>query len=170
MTMKFIGAILVVAACGGVGISMAAAYRREERRLGLLIKAINYMEWELQFRLTPLPGLCRAAAEEATGEIGRIFSGLADELDRQVAPNVSVCMATAVHNVSGLSCEMKNILISLGHCLGRFDLQGQTKGLEAVRSECQRQLSALNTNRQQRLRCYQTLGFCAGAAVVILFI
>lgn len=170
MSLKIIGAVLVVAACGGIGISMAAAHRREERGFSWLIKAINFMEWELQFRLTPLPGLCRSAAGEAGGEVGQIFSDLADELDRQVAPDAAACMGAAIRKTPRLSADMKNNLTSLGHCLGRFDLQGQLKGLESVRLACCQQLSALHTNRQQRLRGYQTLGFCAGAALVILFI
>lgn len=170
MSLKIIGAVLVVAACGGIGISMAAAHRREERGLDRLIKAIHFMEWELQFRLTPLPGLCRAAAEEAGVEIRQIFSDLADELDRQVAPDAAVCMSAVIRKRPRLSGEMKDNLSNLGHCLGRFDLQGQLKGLENVRLACCQQLSDLQTNRKERLRGYQTLGFCAGAALVILFI
>ena len=62
------------------------------------------------------------------------------------------------------------ILSELGESLGRFDLPGQLKGLEAVRRKCLMELEALGRNRTERLRCYQTLGLCAGAALVILFI
>ena len=61
-------------------------------------------------------------------------------------------------------------LILLGRWLGRFDLDGQLKGLDAVRQECRRHLEELNNNREVRLRSYQTLGLCAGAAIAILFI
>jgi hypothetical protein len=54
--------------------------------------------------------------------------------------------------------------------MGRFDLEGQLNGLEAVRTRCRDWLDELISGREVRLRNYQTLGLCAGAALVILFI
>jgi hypothetical protein len=54
--------------------------------------------------------------------------------------------------------------------MGKFDIDGQINGLEAVRSLCRRMLDELTSGREVRLRNYQTLGLCAGAALVILFI
>ena len=59
-------------------------------------------------------------------------------------------------------------LQNLGNSLGRFDLSGQLKGLEGVRQECRGKLTRLMGNQEVRLRSYQTLGLCAGAALVIL--
>jgi hypothetical protein len=41
---------------------------------------------------------------------------------------------------------------------------------KSVQEFCQREMEILSTNRANRLRSYQTLGLCAGAAMVILFI
>ena len=46
------GAALVIAGCGGFGFSIASGYKREEGILRQLLRALNYMEWELQYRLT----------------------------------------------------------------------------------------------------------------------
>ena len=62
MSIKLIGAALIIAGCDGVGFSMAAAHRREESALRQLIGALDYMGCELQYHLTPLPELCRSAA------------------------------------------------------------------------------------------------------------
>ena len=58
----------------------------------------------------------------------------------------------------------------LGQNLGRFDLQGQLKGMETVRNYCDLELESLGKNREERMRSYQTLGLCAGAALAILFV
>jgi stage III sporulation protein AB len=58
----------------------------------------------------------------------------------------------------------------LGQSLGRFDLEGQLKGIEMTKSETQRILQEYTDNQDSRIRCYQTLSICAGAAVAILFI
>lgn len=170
MNYKWIGAIFIVVSCGGFGFSVAAAQLREEKTLRQLIAALDYMECELQYRLTPLPELCRQAGADARGCIREVFLGLAGELEAQIAPDVASCMDAALARVRDLPAHTRESLQLLGQTLGRFDLPGQLKGLDAVRFACRRRLEELTTNKEPRLRSYQTLGLCAGAALAILFI
>lgn len=170
MNLKLIGAILIIVGCGGVGFSMAAAHRREEKALRQLIGALDYMGCELQYHLTPLPLLCRNAAAESGGAVSQVLLCLAAELENQIAPDASVCMNAAVAKTPRLPQRAKKNLLSLGNCLGRFDLQGQLSGLEGARQQCRRELDELTTDRDVRLRSYQTLGLCAGSALAILFL
>lgn len=170
MSLKIIGAILIVAACGGVGFSMASAHRREEHALRQLIGALDYMGCELQYHLTPLPELCRCAAAECSGCVSQVLLHLATELENQIAPDVSSCMNAAVSKAPKMPHRIRKNLTRLGSSLGRFDLQGQLKGLESARHFCRRDLEDLCKNREERLRSYQTLGLCAGSALAILFL
>lgn len=170
MSVKWIGAVLVMVGCGGFGFSLAASYRREEQMLRQLISVLNFMECELQYRLTPLPELCRQAAREARGGVREVLTRLAQELEEQIAPDVLSCMRSALAGGKDLPRRVGDVCLQLGHSLGRFDLPGQLKGLESVREACRRELEELDKNRDVRLRSYQTLGLCAGAALAILFL
>ncbi len=170
MSYKWIGTIFIIVGCGGFGFSLAAAQLREERILRQLICALDLMECELQYRLTPLPDLCRLAGEDAKGCIQDVLLALSRELEAQVSPDVSTCMYAALSAVPDIPTQTRDALELLGQSLGRFDLPGQLKGLDAVRATCRRQLDVLTTNKEPRLRSYQTLGICAGAALAILFI
>lgn len=170
MSTKWIGAILVVTACGGFGFLMALGYKREEKYLRQLASLLDYMSCELECRLTPLPELCRKAANQGNHGIGAVFSGLAEELEGQTLPEVANCMDAALSKVSQLPPLTKKACIQMGTSLGHFDLSGQLKGLKAVEIYCQRELEKLSQHREERLRSYQTLGLCAGAALAILFI
>ena len=170
MSLKWIGAILIVLGCGGFGAALAASHRREESALRQLVAALDLMECELQYRLTPLPELCRQAGAESRGCVREVLLRLSDELDAQIAPEVASCMHAALSAVKDLPSRTAEALELLGSSLGRFDLTGQLKGLESVRAACRRELEGLTSNRDVRLRSYQTLGFCAGAALVILFL
>ena len=170
MTLKMIGAILIIVGCGGVGFSMAAAHRREEKALRQLISALDYMGCELQYHLTPLPQLCRNAAAESGGAVSRVFLCLATELESQIAPDASACMSAVLSKNQKLPQRAKKNLMALGSSLGRFDLHGQLSGLDAARQQCRRELDELTTDRDVRLRSYQTLGLCAGSALAILFL
>lgn len=170
MNVKLIGAVLIIAGCGGVGFSMAAAHRREEGALRHLISALDYMGWELQYRLTPLPELCRSAAAESSGCVRQALNNLATELESQIAPDAAACMNAALAKTPKLPPRVRKLMLSLGSSLGRFDLPGQMKGLESTRQLCRHELEELSTDRNVRLRSYQTLGLCAGSALAILFL
>lgn len=170
MGYEMFGAALIIGGCGEFGICLGASVRREVRELEGLLRALDLMENQLQYRLTPLPDLCRMAGKEASGAVGQVFENLARELDRQTAPEVAGCMKAALRQQRGLSPEMGRALAGLGRELGRFDLPGQLRGLERARGRCQRMLEEIRKNRVARLREYRTLGLCAGAALAILLL
>lgn len=170
MLLKFFGAAFVIVACGSVGFRIASNYRKEEKSLRQLVAVLDYLECELQYHLTPLPTLCRQAAMESSSLLTNVFAGLAVEMDAQISPDFNSCMEAVLSKNMQLPPVTTSCLTLLGKSMGRYDLEGQRKGLEAVRQECRRQIEILSTNRENRLRSYQTLGLCAGAALAILFV
>lgn len=169
MTYKWIGAILVMAGCGGWGFALAARQRQQERLLGQLEEILSLMSRELSYRLTPLPELCRQAGREAKGPISQIFTALATQLDSLAAPEVSGCMKKVLREHRDLPTDIRRLLYRLGRTLGRFDLPGQLEGLSVLQRECEQERRRAGENREERLRSIRTLGLCAGAALVILF-
>jgi len=161
---------LIVVGCGGFGFAMTASFKREEAALRQLVAALDYMQCELQYRLTPLPDLCRQAGDMGRNPICKFFSVLSEELERQVAPDISGCFQLALDRTGFLPEKTYRALKILGDTLGRFDVEGQIRGLESVRSFCRSELNGMAHNRDNRLRSYQTLGLCAGAALAILFV
>lgn len=166
---RLLGAAFLMAGCGGFGFSLAAAYRREAGMLRRLINALQEMEWELKFRMTQLPELCRIAGDAAGGILRDIFGEFSLRLDRQEVMDISGCF-NAIIGRRELPRSVRKNLKQLGAVLGRYDLEGQLQGLEMIRHQCRNDLKKLEENSVQRLRSYQTLALCVGAALVILFI
>lgn len=170
MTIKLLGAILVVAGCGSFGFMVAAMHRKEATTLRYLITALDFMACELQYSLTPLPELCRRTAESSNGTIKHLLFDLSTELESQVSPDVEKCVLAVLEKRKDIPALTAKAFRLLGQSLGQFDLKGQLNGIEMVRSESKRILDEHTQNQDNRLRCYQTLGICAGAAMAILFI
>ena len=170
MSFKWFGAALIVGSCGGFGISLAMHQKREEAMLIRLSRIIDEMLWELPFQLTPLPELIRHSAGKNSGIIGTVFLNLAEQLDRQVLPDVLSCMEACLPDSILSFMRLRKMLLLLGQSLGRFDLSGQLKGLSAVRERCGQELRELQSQRDTRLRSYRILSLCAGAALVIQLI
>lgn len=170
MQLHWIGALLVVAGCGGIGFSMAMYDRREFQSLEQLGRCLGYMKSELRCHLTPLSELCRKTARQSKGGVAALFDSLARELESQISPNVACCMAVALKNQPELPKKAQQVFGHLGSALGSFDLEGQIQELEGAQQLCRQLQEEMAVNRTQRLRSYQTLGLCAGAALAILFL
>jgi len=170
MLLKWIGGICIILGSSGVGFKMAANQRKEERHLLMLISALDFMTCELEYRMTPLPDLFRKAASMITGNLSKLFLSFSAEMEDQISPNVETCLKAAVSKCDSLPRFTEECILSLGKSLGKFDVEGQLRGMEATRQECRQKLNQLQNNKEKRLRSYQTLGVCVGAGLAILFI
>ena len=170
MNYRLIGAICVVVACGGAGFIMTVQYLLKIQTLTDIVAVLNYMENELQYRCTPLPTLCRSAAKQVNGKIGCIFTYMADELEAQVSPNAELCMMNVLEKLDITCSSLNAILLDLSRNLGKFDISGQLRALECARNICSEELKQLQRDKKNRVRSYQTLGLCTGAAIAILFV
>ena len=167
---RLLGVLLILFGCGAFGFSAAASYRNLEKDLRSFIRAIEYMECELQFRKTPLPELCQQAGHIVNGRPSTFLSELAHCLLTQQHQDAPSCVTELLNRQSSMDARMLEYISEFGSTLGTFDLTGQINGLQAVRSKCQMYLKDLNSNKENRLRSYQTLGLCAGAALAIILI
>lgn len=169
MSYKLIGACLTVLGCGGMGLRMAASYRREIIALEQLRIAVEYMQCSLRHRLTPLPQLCDEASEVTKGDISFFFSRLSAILKKHISPNVRSCVTVAIEEAL-LTDFIADYVSTLGDILGQFDISGQLQGLENLSEQLSIELENRRKDNGSRIRSYQTLGLCAGAAMAILFL
>ena len=170
MNGKLIGAVLILVGCSSFGFAITVRIKQEELSLRQLIAVLDYIQCELQFRMTPLPDLCRQAAQAHHNKIGKFFWYLSAELENQLSSDVQICVHKALSCVPDLPKRSVDSLEILGRSLGRFDLDGQIQGLEAIRGYCRSELEKITDHADERRRSYQTLGICTGAALAILFV
>ena len=170
MIIKTIGAILIITACGTFGLITAATHRKTVKTMRQLLFAIEGISNELRYRMCSLPDAFRNAAKFCNGIICSFLNTLADELEKQIAPDIVCCVDAVLSHTKDIPMLVISGILLLGKSLGRFDLEGQLKALESVYAECSVMLESYSANQDVRLRSYQTLALCAGAAVVILFI
>lgn len=168
MTLKLIGSAFIIISCGVFGFMIAAAHAREVKTIKTLINCLDYMEWELEYKMTCLPDLCRQVTNQCSGVLKSIFNDLAGLFDAGSEPNAQRCMELILSDKKDVPTYTKTALYQLGRTLGKFDLEGQIKGIKAVKEECRRNLEQLQCDHAVRIRTYKTLGLCAGAAMAII--
>lgn len=170
MILKIFGALLIIVACSSFGVFATSSHRKSVKAMQQLLGAITFIEHELQYRMSSLPDIFHQTAAYCKGPVGRFFGLLADELEKQIAPDIGFCIEAALSQTEELPLLAKKGIHLLGKSLGRFDVENQLEELAIVRTECTSILSSYTDNQEVRLRSYQTLALCAGAAVAILLI
>ena len=101
-------------------------------------------------------------------KLKKTFSHTGKVMEEQVSPDVGLCTVLALKETTALPSSASAQIQALGQTLGRFDLMGQITSLERCKQSCLCELEVMEHQQSQRLRSYQTLGFCAGAALAIL--
>lgn len=170
MSYKLIGAFLIIVGCGSIGFRMARERIMLEKNIRYLLSALDHMLLELQYHFLPISKLLRLAAEKSGGMIKKLLLLIAEEVDSQIAPDAECCIRAALAKVGKLPHQIRLAFEKLGAVLGNYDIEGQVKSLEAVRKQYSTILEDLMNNKDSKIRGYQTLGLCAGAAVAILLI
>lgn len=170
MNIKIIGAVLIISCCAGFGFSISAQCRREVRMLENLRRFVSTAQWELQYRLTPLPELVRTCCKQLIPSLKPVLLSFADFLEEQIYPQASDCMNAAVHQEDGLPIRVRHILHQMGQSMGRFALEGQLEGLKALDAQIEAELMEIHDNRISRIKSYQALSLSAGAALAILLL
>ena len=168
--LKWIGAILVILGCGGIGLGLVRQYCHEARTLRELKKALSIIYSELECRLTPLPNAFLVAAQSVKNPIRGVLLWAEQEMNAQENANALTCMERAVKNASDLPPSAAEILLQLSGTLGIFDLNGQLNELRSAEMVCHRLLEEKLSHENERTKMYQTLGLCAGILLAILLL
>lgn len=170
MLLKLFGAILVIAGCGGFGILIAVTHKKEVNALDALLQTLDFLMNELRYRLSPLPELCSMAANITNGTLHEFFLRLEKEMNKHISHNASACVTAVLDKMDCIPSTAKDLLQRMGDSLGQFDVEGQLNALEALRLQAAEIKENQSKNLNERLRSYQTLGLCAGAALAILLV
>lgn len=167
--MKAAGCILLLCACGGLGLGAAGKLRARWTQLRTLVAALEEMERELQYRLTPLPELLAGLAARTAGPVGIFFSLCVREMDKLEEQSFSRLWGGALEG-SGLDLEEEDrrLLLELGASLGRYDSRSQCQAIAQVRGRLEENLAAALERKERLGRVYGVLGLAAGALLVIL--
>ena len=166
-----IGALLLAGGAGALGCSAAAQLSRRVAVLRALLGALEGMEREIAFRLTPMPELLERAAAESPPPVCTLFARCRTLLDELGERSMAELWREALEQVPlGLDGPGRLALEELGEVLGRYDGDGQREALAHTRAELSRALEQAREAREKQGRMYQVLGITAGAFLVILLL
>jgi stage III sporulation protein AB len=169
--LKVIGAVLILFSGTMFGFYQAALLSRRPRQIRQFIQALQRLETEIVYGLTPLTIAFRKLADQlphpAAGLFRRAGEALAASTDRS-AGDIWRQAAEEQWKYTALKSGEKQILLQLGHTLGRSDREDQVKHLRLAVSQLQAEEGAALEEQKRYESMWKSLGVLMGALVVIL--
>ena len=167
---KVIGALLVLSAAGGFGISRAVGFYRQVRLLQDFCSVLEILKCELNYTMTPLPTLCRVTAKRTSGAAAAFLVSYAMAVEQGIPR--SRAASAAMDGTKGLKLpsDAEMALLELFGTLGRYDLDGENRLLAATSQRLKSASDRFEAEKRPLAKGYALLGLCAGVALVILFI
>ncbi len=159
--MKWLGALLLVAAGAGVGYAKNAGLRRQINLLDELMAWIGYLEQEIGQRRTPLPELMRNYASRTHLPVLE----WAGELEH--GHSLRQAMMGWENQTEE---ETARIIVQLAAVLGKYDSETQTNACAVAAGQLAARKETLQRQLAEKGRLYQTVPLTLGlmAALVLL--
>lgn len=167
---KLVGAVLVAAGSGWLGLSAAAGLTKRLRAVQSMIVGLELMERELWERGAALPELMAALARRCSQPAADFFQRCAEGCTRLDQVPFGKSWRQAVDELELLSQDGRAALLPLGEVLGRYEADSQRQALEHARQALEREEQRAQEERRRLGRVYQALGLSGGAFLVILLL
>ena len=165
--MRWLGAALLAAGCTWLGLRAAGRLAARVALLRSMMGALEWMRRELSLRLTAVPELLEGLEGAALPPADGIFRRFRAQLRAGV--RLSQAWGQALE---GVPCppQDRQLLLALGHILGRYDVQGQLDSLAALERALEERLDQAEEERRRLGKVYGMLGVTGGLFLAILLI
>ncbi len=160
---------MILVGFGGVGLAMISGLNRQVAFFRSMVQALDYMEREIAFHLTPLPQLFRGLSSYLSKPLSAAFEGMAQGLEGLHSQSVGELWEK---NLSTLDFGREGLayLLPLGQVLGCYDGAHQCKAIAQVRAQLSQILERLEQESAKGKKLYGTLSLALGGLVVILLL
>lgn len=167
---KLIGAGMVLISATFVGFYMSRQYVNRPRQLRQLMHALQQLETEIHYGLTPLPEALERISRYGTDPINCLLLTASQQM---TLPQTSTEEAwryavEACWDQNALQSTEQEIILQLGRSLGSSDSKEQVKHLQLAMNQLATESAIAVEEQQKYARMWKSLGVLTGALIVTL--
>ena len=169
---RWIGALCIVAATTSGGFMWAKRYSERPRQLRQLKTALQALEAEIMYGLTPLAEACEHLAGQFSEPLSTFFRAFSSRLEKgrtsvQQAWNDSL---NDVWPLTAFGRGEREVMKQFGATLGQHDRDHQQKQIRLALTHLEREEVEAKDAQQRNEKMIKSLGFLAGLLLVLLLI
>lgn len=169
--MKLVGALLILLASSLIGFGFAAHYRERPRQLSQLRTALQSLEAEITYGLTPVHDAALHLAAQLPHPVKQFFETLAERIEEGQGQPLSVIWEETLEAFwprTALRTNEKEVWRQFGLTLGQSDRANQQKYIQLALSHLEREEKEARTAQQQYEKMVKSLGFLGGILIILL--
>lgn len=168
---KLIGAFLIVISSSLVGMGLASQFVQRTKQLRQLQVAMQWLETQIVYGSTPLHIALAHISERIGGEIGNLFSAVAEGLTDRREASTRECWDEGIKREwakTAMKNPEKEVLLHLGQVLGQSNREDQQKHIRLALMSLKSEEQQARDNQQKYEKMCRSLGLLGGLLVVIL--
>lgn len=168
---RLVGALLTAGGGALLGFMAAGRLARRAEVLRMLASAVEQMDREISFQLTPMPELMERLAANYPPPVGTLFHNCRRGMETLGRRSMGEIWRQALADAP-LDLEEREtaVLEELGEALGRFGESGLRSALSRAGAELTRAGELARSEAEKRGRMYRVLGAASGGLLVILLL
>lgn len=168
--MKILGAILIIIATTWVGFEFARKLNERPRQLRQLKVALQSLEAEIMYGLTPLSEASKHIAKQLPNPISYFFTSFSERLKRgeESAHKAWVESLNDTWHLTALSNGEFEVMSQFGATLGQHDKEHQQKQIQMTLNHLEREEGDAIESQKRYEKMLKSLGFLTGLLIVIL--
>ncbi|WP_408954660.1 stage III sporulation protein SpoIIIAB [Natroniella sp. ANB-PHB2] len=167
--MKLIGASLIIIGSGAIGFVVAKQFVLRVKELQELQTALQMLETEISYGLTPLPQAFAKISKSLSTSVAGLFLVAQEELETgSTAQQAWQQAIKKIFSETALLESDKDVLVSLGHNLGQSASQDQQKHLSLAQHKLTNLHQQAVEEKEQKVKLWRYLGVLLGLFIVIL--
>jgi len=168
--MKWIGAFVIIAATTSGGFLWAKRYSDRPKQLRQLKAALQALEAEIMYGMTPLAEASEHLAGQFSGPVSAFFhqfSIILQEDGSKVQEAWDESLSRVRHQTAFGKGD-REVILQFGTTLGRHDRNHQQKHIRLTISHLEREEAEARDAQQRNEKMIKSLGFLAGLLIVLL--
>lgn len=171
--MKLTGALLIMFASTMLGFLQAAQYAKRPRQIRVLIQALQSLETEISYGLTPLPNALEKIGRNLEAPLSELFTGAALQLCSRSGMSTREIWEgriQALWPATSLGADERAAMLRLGEHLGLSDREDQIKHIRLAMEQLKAEETKARNDQLRYEKMWRSLGVLGGLLVVILLI
>ncbi|WP_300384373.1 stage III sporulation protein SpoIIIAB [Clostridium sp.] len=171
--LKGLSIITIVMCCSYLGFYYGEIFKKRNKQIDEILKAILFLNNEVIYNNTPLPDALKYVSLRVENPINSIISAVSDKLI--IGNTESVFEAFKEEYIKdekafNLKEEDINIIKNFLKTLGESGVYGQDKIFNLVLENLK--MNSLNAKEEAKknIKMYRSLGFCIGAMIAIFLL
>lgn len=168
MILRTLGAVILCLGSTCLGFSAAGSVRKSARTLQQLKRSLEMMRCEVSYTLTPAAKICEILCAGSEGEVRRFYRRLAEIYKGSYPTKEDWARELTASTLHSLPQQTADAMAELVSSFGRFGAEEQLRLIDVTLRKTEDELLRLDSQKQQRCKCYEMLGICTGLAAAIL--